>query len=166
MNFLRFLPSAWTLNVATLGPVGRLKKMPGTYGSFVGLIYYTLFFHELTPAEYFFACIVSFWIACIFCEEAELILGKKDPACVVLDEMIALPFCFMGLQKAMTHYPVWLFMLLGFVFFRFFDILKPFGIKQLQALNGGLGIVLDDVVAGLFVCLILHIIFYGILPVF
>lgn len=155
---LKFLPTRWILNCVTLGPIGHFKKMPGTYGSFVGLIYYTLCFHSLQPMEYLLACLVSFYLACILCDEGEKILQKKDPSCIILDEMVAMPFCFLGLQKIMQVYPVWHFMLAGFVLFRCFDILKPLGIKKIQRLNGGLGVVLDDIVAAFVVCIILHLI--------
>ncbi|MDR0646985.1 MAG: phosphatidylglycerophosphatase A [Puniceicoccales bacterium] len=158
-HLLRTVPTRWILNCATLGPVGYVGKMPGTLGSFIGLIYYTLLFHSFAPANYLLGCLISFYLACVICDEAEIILRKKDPSCVILDEIVAMPFCFIGLQKSMQQYPVWLFMLLGFILFRIFDILKPLGIKRIQTLKGGLGIVLDDVVAALIVCIILHILF-------
>jgi phosphatidylglycerophosphatase A len=160
---LRIVPTRWILNCATLGPVGYVGKMPGTLGSFIGLIYYTLLFHSFSPEKYFWGCLVSCYLACVICSEAEIILRTKDPSCIILDEMVAIPFCFIGMHKSMQQHPVWLFMLLGFILFRIFDILKPLGVKQIQALRGGLGIVLDDVVAALIVCIILHILFCVIL---
>lgn len=157
-SLFTFIPSRWILNIATLGKVGFLGKMPGTNGSFVGLIYYTLFFHTLSPLAYLFWAGLTTYIACIICTQAEFLLGKKDPSCVILDEMVAIPFCFLGLQFQMQIYPVWVFMLLGFLLFRFFDIVKPLGIKKLQQLNGGLGIVIDDIAAALASCCCLHII--------
>ena len=156
-NFLRLLPPSWILNAATLGRIGFLGKMPGTNGSFMGLLWYTLFFHELTPFGYFFMCVLSFYFACEICTLGENILQKKDPGCIILDEMIAMPFCFIGLQKSMTIFPVWWYMVAGFLLFRIFDIFKPFGIKKLQQFSGGFGVVIDDVAAALAVCICLHI---------
>ena len=103
-------------------------------------------------------CLISTYLACQICTQGEIILQKKDPSCIILDEMVAMPFCFIGLQeKAMALFPVWWYMLAGFVLFRIFDIFKPFGIKKLQELPGGLGVVIDDVVAALATCLCLHI---------
>jgi len=156
-RILMLFPTHWILNAATLGPIGKLGKMPGTNGSFVGLIWYTLIFHELSPLPYLIFSLLSVYIACHICTQAELLLRKKDPQCVILDEMVAIPFCFLGLQPFMSNSPVWLYMLVGFILFRIFDILKPFGIKKLQTLPGGLGIVIDDVVAALATCVCLHI---------
>ena len=157
-NFLSLLPTQWILNAATLGRIGFLGKMPGTNGSFVGLLWYTLFFHNLSPFVYFCMCLLSTYFACEICTQGEIILQKKDPGCIILDEMIAMPFCFIGLQKAMAIFPVWWFMLFGFILFRILDIFKPFGIKRIQKLPGGLGVVMDDIVAALIVCICLHII--------
>lgn len=157
-TLLQFLPTRWITNLATLGPIGYWKKMPGTYGSFVGLIWYTLFFHELDPFFYLLMCGFTCYFACEICTQAELILQKKDPGCVILDEMVAMPLCFIGLQSHMQYHPVWSYMLCGFLLFRLFDIVKPLGIKRLQVLPGGVGVVMDDVVAALVTCCCLHLI--------
>lgn len=157
-NLWNFVPTTWILNVATFGRVGFYGKMPGTNGSFVGLIWYTLFFHGLAPLAYLLWCVISAYCACGICTQAEILLQRKDPSCIILDEVVAMPFCFLGLQAAMQRYPVWWFMLGGFLLFRLLDIVKPFGIKKLQQLPGGLGIVVDDVVAALVTCVCLHII--------
>ena len=156
-HIFTFFPTHWILNAATLGPIGRFGKMPGTNGSFLGLIWYTLLFHELSPISYLILSFLSIYIACHICTQAELLLHKKDPHCVILDEMVAIPFCFLGLQPFMQKHPVWIYMFVGFLLFRIFDILKPFGIKKLQALPGGLGIVIDDIAAALSTCICLHI---------
>ena len=108
-SLFAFIPSPWILNAATLGKIGFWGKMPGTNGSFVGLIYYTLFFHTLSPLAYLLWAGITTYIACVICTRAELLLGKKDPSCVILDEMVAIPFCFLGLQFQMQIYPVWAF---------------------------------------------------------
>ncbi len=154
----QFLPTRWIMTLATLGPVGHWRKMPGTYGSFVGLIWYTVFFHELDPFFYLLMCGFTCYLACEICTQAEFILQKKDPGCIILDEMVAMPLCFIGLQPYMRHHPVWWYILGGFLLFRLLDIVKPLGIKRLQALPGGVGVVMDDVVAALATCCILHLI--------
>jgi len=62
-----------------------------------------------------------------------------------------------GLMAAHHGWPV---LILGFVLFRFFDILKPLGIKKLQNLSGGIGCVADDLAAGLAACVCLHLILH------
>lgn len=157
MNLFRLIPTHWLLQTATLGPIGYLGKAPGTIGSFIGLIYYTLFFHHLNFLEFILLGTLSVYLACGICGEAEVLLRQKDPSCIILDEVVAMPFCFMGLQALMKIYPMWWFMLLGFIIFRVFDIFKPLGIKRLQQLPGGQGIVFDDIAAAIATCLLLHL---------
>lgn len=77
-------------------------------------------------------------------------IGKKDPAIIVIDEIV-------GIWIALFLIPFqWKFLLLAFIFFRFFDIKKPLFIHPLQSLKGGWGIMLDDCLAGLYTNLLLH----------
>lgn len=72
------------------------------------------------------------------------LLGREDPSEVVIDEVA-------GFLLTMALLPfTWLSLCLGFFLFRIFDILKPFPIKQLETLKGGLGIVMDDLMAGIY----------------
>jgi phosphatidylglycerophosphatase A len=90
------------------------------------------------------------------CGEAEIRLGKQDPGEVILDEFIAMPLCFLGWSSLLAVMPAWAALGAGFALFRFFDIVKPLGIKRLQHLPGGWGVVVDDVVAALAACATLH----------
>jgi phosphatidylglycerophosphatase A len=87
------------------------------------------------------------------CTKAEKILGKSDPGEIIWDEFTVIPFIFLlipdkfGAENQIESF-IWL--LAGFLIFRFFDILKPLGIKRLQALPGGMGVMIDDFVAALF----------------
>ena len=150
-------PPQISTKIATLGRIGYWGKAPGTNGSFVGLIWYTLLFHDLSPFFYLLLCFLTVQTAIGVCTQAERVLGEKDPSCVIIDEMVAVPICFLGLQPYMYRYPVWWFMLIGFLLFRLFDVLKPFGIKKLQELPGGQGVVIDDVAAAAATCLCLHV---------
>lgn len=159
-RWVQLLPSHMVCNIATLGPVGFLGKAPGTNGSFLGLIWYTLFFYEAEPSSFVLLLLGSLYLAVGFCGEAAVRMFKHDPGEVILDELVALPICFIGLEDVMHRTPMWVVMLLGFGLFRFFDILKPLGIYKLQALKGGVGIVADDVAAAVASCLSLHLIFF------
>lgn len=158
--WIKFLPRAWVVNVATLGPLGFWGKMPGTNGSLAGLIFYTIFLYSLSPQTLFLFEVFFIYISIAFCGEAELIMRKNDPSQIILDEFIAIPLCFIGTQYIMDEYGVWVIMILGFVLFRLFDIIKPFGIKRLQKLKGGLGVVIDDVAAAFATCVIIHLGFF------
>jgi len=78
----------------------------------------------------------------------------KDPSKVVVDELI-------GVWVAVLWIPAetqWL--ILGFILFRFFDIAKPLGIRQLEKIKGGWGVMLDDVGAGIYANIVLQVIVY------
>jgi phosphatidylglycerophosphatase A len=111
----------------------------------------------------------SVWL----CNEAEKQLRQKDPGSVVLDEITAMPVCFSswvgiylwktgslpGIDQFVTH-GNWRLTLGVFAAFRFFDVLKPWPVRQSQSLPGGWGITIDDVLAGIYVSglyLVLHV---------
>ena len=151
----RTLPTHLVVNLATLGPVGYLKA-PGTWGSVAGIGWYTVVFSQLDPLIALLVIALSIYIAVGICGEAEIRLQKRDPREIILDELVAVPVCFIGIS--LLDYPQpWLIALLGFILFRFFDILKPLGIKHLQDLPGGTGVVMDDIAAAFVTCIILHI---------
>lgn len=161
----RFLPTSVVTACATLGPIGRIRHAPGTWGSLAGLAYQLVFFHALSSSwvgHLVTAVLIGtgIWFAIAICAEAEFRLGKRDPGEVVLDEFVAMPICFLGwpamLVEPLGRWPIVVFVA-GFVLFRFFDILKPLGIRRLQDLPGGLGVVADDVAAALASCLTLHL---------
>ncbi|OIO60281.1 MAG: phosphatidylglycerophosphatase A [Verrucomicrobia bacterium CG_4_10_14_0_8_um_filter_43_34] len=155
------LPSNIINGVSTLGPLGYWGKAPGTVGSAAGIIYYTLVFHQIGILGYLTLLAVTIYLAIAFCGEAEVRLMKKDPPEVILDEFVAIPVCFFGMGYLFDRYPVWFILLLGFILFRFFDILKPIGIKRLQELPGGWGVVIDDIAAAVATNIVLHVVFLG-----
>ncbi|MEY2750297.1 MAG: hypothetical protein RLZZ550_268 [Verrucomicrobiota bacterium] len=150
------------VQLATLGPLGRLKA-PGTWGSAAGLLWWALVVrlaHQKGgPHEFLFDALVVLMAICV-CGVAAAFLGRKDPSEVILDEFAAMPLVYlfnpMGDSMHGGTKVGLLFILLGFLLFRLFDITKPFGIKALERLPGGLGIVLDDVMAAVYANLALH----------
>jgi phosphatidylglycerophosphatase A len=100
------------------------------------------------------ACAAFILLAVPVCAAAEKQLAKgKDPGCIVADEYCTLPLCYLGLP-----FTPWV-IVSGFVLHRIFDITKPPPIRQLQRLKGGVGIVIDDVLAALFALACNHLIF-------
>ncbi|MGE9296116.1 MAG: phosphatidylglycerophosphatase A family protein [Puniceicoccales bacterium] len=162
----RFLPSPVINGFATLGPIGYWGKAPGTNGTVAGVLLYTVLFFFLSPLAYLVMTALLIYLAIAFCGEAEKRLFKRDPGEVILDEVAAIPICFFGLQMAIADFGIWawLILLAGFGLFRLFDILKPFGIKRLQSMPGGLGVVVDDLAAGVATCICLHLLVYLIRP--
>ncbi|MCW9046548.1 MAG: phosphatidylglycerophosphatase A [Gammaproteobacteria bacterium] len=135
---------------------GLLPKAPGTFGTLVAIPLYFLISHLDFWIYFLITCVVT--IAGVYaCSYTSKALGVHDHSGIVIDEiagyfitMMAVPFD-------------WLWVLLGFVLFRIFDILKPWPISWLDKnCEGGLGIMLDDVLAGIFALICLHSILYFI----
>ena len=100
------------------------------------------------------AAIVVFIIAASWiCHQAETIIGHKDPGQVVIDEVCGMLVALWGLP--FTPF----FAVGGFALFRLFDIIKPFPIRWFdRRIKGGVGIVMDDVIAGIFTNILLRLI--------
>lgn len=133
---------------------GRFPKAPGTAGSFFFLIplYFILPFNYigLNVFVVIATSALSLWVAPYF--EARF---SKDPGILVMDEWAGQSLSFLTIMFTGTPQNHILILLIGFALFRFFDILKPLGIKKVQNLPGGWGILVDDLLAGLYtlICL-------------
>lgn len=155
----RFLTTRTVLMLATLGPVGRRLPAPGTWGSVAGLLYFTVvFLGRLGLAGTLVVSAAASYLAVAICGEAEFRLARKDPSEVILDEVVAMPLCFLGWPSLVGPLPIWAVLVAGFALFRLFDILKPFGIARLQNLPSGWGVVVDDLAAALAACGTLHLV--------
>ena len=130
---------------------GYLPKAPGTWGSLVGLLLFFLL-HTLSLEIYLAVIAGIFVIGTFAAGEAEKIMDHQDPGLVVIDEIV-------GMLITMIAVPATpLAMVLGFILFRLFDILKPFPVNFFdQRFHGGLGIMLDDVMAGIYSLIILQV---------
>jgi len=131
---------------------GLIRKMPGTMGTVAAIPVYLLFIQADVWLYAFLTLLVSvsgIWI----CDAAAKKLGEHDFGGIVWDEVA-------GFLITMGFVPFsWYAVLLGFALFRFFDILKPWPIKWIdQKVEGGFGIMLDDVLAGLFAGMVLKFI--------
>jgi phosphatidylglycerophosphatase A len=142
------------LFLATVAFIGYIPLAPGTLGSLFGLlIYWFLSKISLTIAIIITLMLIglAIWIA----HSAEKIVHKKDPGCIVIDEVAGQVVALIGLPAD------WIWLAAGFVVFRCFDILKPFPIRTVERrFSGGAGVVMDDVVAGILSNLVLRLIFY------
>ncbi|MGM0449955.1 MAG: phosphatidylglycerophosphatase A family protein [Pseudomonadota bacterium] len=121
---------------------GCVRKAPGTWGTLAGLLLYSLLFWLPSPI-YLSVLVVAFVAGIYLCERTARALGVHDHPAIVWDE-------FVGIWLTLALQPtglVWL--LVAFVTFRVFDIIKPWPIGWLdRRMPGGLGIMIDDVVAG------------------
>lgn len=131
------------LFIAAGAGCGYLPKAPGTWGSLAGVLLW-LGLSQLDLGTYMAVVAALFVLGTAAAGAAEKILDQGDPGVVVIDEVV-------GQLIALTAAPLHpLAALAGFALFRLFDILKPFPVGWLdRRLHGGLGIMLDDVAAGL-----------------
>ena len=136
---------------ATWGWIGFSPQAPGTIGSLAALpICYLVGSLGSVPGLVTIVGLIIFatWIA----HGAEKIVGRKDPGQVVIDEVCGMAVAFWGVP--FTPFSV----IGGFALFRLFDIIKPFPIRWFdKRVRGGLGIVLDDVIAGIFTNILLRL---------
>ena len=146
---------------------GLAPKAPGTVGTLLGL---PLFILLLLPGNFWFfvGMLVFLGIASVyFCERAEEILDQRDPGSIVIDEIVAVPLCFVGWVSSLFFktgaMPEWAYFFsaengvwtIGVVLlFRVFDIAKPWPIGPSQALPKGWGVTMDDLLAALYVNLV------------
>ncbi|MCF8055150.1 MAG: phosphatidylglycerophosphatase A [Desulfocapsa sp.] len=130
---------------------GNLPKAPGTWGSLAALVPW-FFMRNLPLPSYLGMVGVVFVVGCVLAGSAEKILDQADAGPIVIDEFVGM---FVTLIAAPNHPAAWL---LGFLLFRCFDVLKPFPVSWFdQRIHGGFGIMMDDVVAGLYALLSLQI---------
>src|SRR5206468_1400107 len=159
------------LAVATCG-VGYLPIAPGTLGALVGVALYLPIHawsyrlletnavrHRLSLIEVFtphmalmlvvifVVTMAGIWAA----TRAEKVVQKKDPSIVVIDEVAGQ---MIALLSGPFWLPTWWSILSAFILFRLFDIWKPYPIRRLEALESGLGIMADDVVAGAYALIV------------
>ena len=123
--------------------IGNISFAPGTFGSILGLpLCFLLSKIDLSVAVPLTIIFVFFatWIA----QEAGKILKAEDPGCIVIDEIAGLMITFIGLPFNIIS------AVAGFLIFRVLDILKPYPIRFFERkLSGGIGVVMDDVAAGI-----------------
>lgn len=147
--------------------VGRIPRAPGTFGSALGVGWFLVL---LLPGHFgtFVAGIVAGLAWSIWCcDAAERVLRRKDPGSVVLDEIAAIPLCYLpwvihvwwpaGQMPAPEHFftaDTWWRTVLIFALFRLFDVWKPWPVRASQGLAGGFGVMVDDVLAAGYTALV------------
>jgi phosphatidylglycerophosphatase A len=140
----------WAWLIGTFFGVGLLKPGPGTYGSISAVLLWYAAAHILHPAPAalaigtavaaIFATLIGIPAATIVANES----GREDPGHVVIDEVAGQLIALIAIPADWQHAAI------SLLLFRFFDILKPPPVRQLERLHGGTGIMLDDVGAGIY----------------
>jgi phosphatidylglycerophosphatase A len=163
------------LALATALGLGYAPVAPGTFGSLAGVLLgwgamvlararfdtapaggvwdnSARWWSQFASFESAFAVGVSLlgvWAA----QKTALYLHMKDPQIIVIDEVAGQLITYLGLATPRTFGVNWKYLLLGFILFRVFDIWKPFPARQAESLPGGLGIMADDWIAGIYAAL-------------
>ena len=135
--------------------LGLIPKAPGTFGTLLGIPLSYLFL-SLGEYGYYIATLLFIFLSIVIAELYDRTLKEHDHQTIVIDEVAGYLVAFIGLPFQIF----WI--VLAFLLFRFFDVLKPFPINRLDRIKGGLGIVLDDLGAGLITNIILQILFWQI----
>ncbi len=152
--------------------IGRIPFAPGTFGSALGIAWFALLVSRgrvwIFAAGTLAGLLVAVWLS----GAAEKTLRRKDPGSVVVDEIAALPVCycswvaiFIDGHGAMPDVDdffsarTWPLNLGIFAAFRFFDVLKPWPVRQSQKLPGGWGVTIDDFLAAIYVNLLMLLVF-------
>ena len=133
---------------------GYIPFAPGTFGTLTALpLCYLLSFCSPGGGAVVIAAVIvlAVWLA----DSSEKLIGKKDPGCIVIDEIAGMLVTLAGLPFNFFTVAA------GFILFRVLDIFKPFPIRTLERkIPGGAGIVIDDIVAGIIANITLRIIVY------
>ena len=146
------------LSIATCG-VGYLPLAPGTFGSLVSVGLFLLLARVVTGNALVLIVLVSIAVvtfAGIWAgSRIEQLSGRKDPGKVVIDEVAG---------QLIALFPLTLFarwstaaVIVSFILFRFFDIVKPYPANRLQEVDGGMGIMFDDLLAGVYGAVVVSI---------
>ena len=141
------------LVVSTFFNVGRIPIAPGTWASLITTA--CLFFiypHIHSPITEITALVFITMAGIPAAGYAERYFDKKDPHECVIDEVAGQMLCLILVPYSITSY------LTAFLVFRFFDILKPFPIRRIEKICGGLGIMSDDLIAGIYTAGLIHLI--------
>lgn len=140
--------------------VGRIPVAPGTFGSILGLGWCWLLLRVSPTLLHYLIGTLALTLAAVWIgHRAEKALGKEDPGQIVIDEICAIPIAAMYLVftfgSTLREWPAWPWWVGIFVLFRLFDVWKPWPVRQIQVLPRGWGLVLDDVLAALYVNILL-----------
>ena len=159
--------------ILTMFGIGYFKYAPGTAASFITcLIYYILWLSDFSLHSnkiylVFFLIIILFY-SIIIIDKLSHLFKKKDPREIVVDEFVGQSIPLMSfIFSADTFVPIGektdnliIFILLSFVLFRLFDIVKPFPINIVdKKMKNGVGVMLDDIIAGIYSTIVIYIIY-------
>ena len=148
----------WATLTATFFGAGKLRPGPGTWGSAAAVLIWEVVSHWTLPASQPWAAGALAALAVVVgipaATRVARAAGLKDPQFVVIDEVAGQLIAFIAVPVS------WKSLLAGFILFRGFDIVKPPPVRQLEKLPEGVGIVVDDVAAGLYALAVMQVLLH------
>ena len=135
--------------VSTIVKIGYLPIAPGTWGSLAALLIWYVIIGHISSITLITLIVIIFVLGVYTSSIVEVKLTKKDPSIIVIDEWVGQWIALLFLPKSL------LWGLVAFGLFRIFDIWKPYPIKNLDKMHGGWGIMLDDVLAGIYALVVI-----------
>lgn len=147
-------PAGW---IATALGAGLSPKAPGTAGSLVALLPWWFLLRDVSPGVYLAVLVAGFLLGVWACGVCDRRLGMHDQGALVWDEVIGM---WLTLFAAPGSSLPWMagYMVAGFALFRLFDIWKPWPVRWAdRRVHGGLGVMLDDVAAGIYALIVLQL---------
>lgn len=140
----------FSLFLSSVFGVGFIPVSPGTFGAIFGVLSFYLVEKTLSLSSHrmFTLSGILFFFSILVISQAQKNLEVKDDQRIVLDEVLGMwsILCFIPTDMVSR--------LIGFILFRFFDVLKPLGIREIQKLPDGWGVVFDDLLAGFYTIVI------------
>ncbi len=133
--------------VSSFFGLGYIPLAPGTFGAAGAAGFYAFFLADVKRFEFAVFCVIFSLFSVFICGRAATAFGEKDPRTIVMDEAAGFFTAMIFSSGKMWEIAA------GFLFFRFFDIVKIYPSRELEKLPGGWGIVMDDVYAGILAAL-------------
>ena len=139
--------------ITTLFGAGYIKYAPGTIGSILTVLIWLLIYTTFGQI-YFLGLFVILTLSSYYLIKVYLsVFNKKDPQEIIIDEFIGISIPLLFVSSSQSYFEI----LLVFVSFRIFDIFKIYPVNKAEMLDGPIGIILDDVIAGIYTLIILLI---------
>jgi len=139
--------------IATCFGIGYFPVAPGTFTSFAVVLLYKFFLYKLDWPYFLLLVLILFFSGVMISTRVAAELKSKDPRIIVVDEALGQLLILFNMN------PSWFNVLLAFVLFRFFDIIKPYPIKKVENFPQGWGIMMDDIVAAVFGGILINVYF-------
>jgi phosphatidylglycerophosphatase A len=137
--------------IATFFGTGYFPLAPGTFASLVIVLLYKYFLADISVLIYLGLAIIIYIVGIWSSSRVAQEMQTEDPRKIVIDEVLGQWLALFALE------PTWRLVLVSFFLFRFFDIVKPLFIKKAETFRSGWGIMLDDIMAGMYASIILNL---------